>query len=93
MHASRQRVVTTLMVTVAMVLLVTITGTTTIIEETIKGIVEAKASLPVEEVNLQTRVGNMSREMTQCGHTAGTSTLPVAAQLKTAQRSIPAARE
>ena len=81
------------MVTVAMVLLVTIIGTTTIIEETIKGIVEAKASLPVEEVNLQTRVGNMSREMTQCGHTAGTSTLPVAAQLKTVQRSIPAARE
>ena len=81
------------MVTVTMVLLVTIIGTTTIIEETIKGIVEAKASLPVEEVNLQTRVGNMSREMTQCGHTAGTSTLPVAAQLKTAQRSIPAARE
>ena len=76
-----------------MELLVTIIGATTIIEETIKGIVEAKASLPVEEVNLQTRVGNMSREMTQCGHTAGTSTLPVAAQLKTAQRSILAARE
>ena len=76
-----------------MELLVTIIGATTIIEETIKGIVEAKANLPVEEVNLQTRVGNMSREMTQCGHTAGTSTLPVAAQLKTAQRSIPAARE
>ena len=76
-----------------MELLVTIIGATTIIEETIKGIVEAKASLPVEEVNLPTRVGNMSREMTQCGHTAGTSTLPVAAQLKTAQRSIPAARE
>ena len=81
------------MVTITMELLVTIIGATTIIEETIKGIVEAKASLPVEEVNLQTRVGNMSREMTQCGHTAGTSTLPVAAQLKTAQRSIPAARE
>ena len=81
------------MVTITMELLVTIIGATTIIEETIKGIVEAKASLPVEEVNPQTRVGNMSREMTQCGHTAGTSTLPVAAQLKTAQRSIPAARE
>ena len=76
-----------------MELLVTIIGATIIIEETIEGIVEAKASLPVEEVNLQTRVGNMSREMTQCGHTAGTSTLPVAARLKTAQRSIPAARE
>ena len=76
-----------------MELLVTIIGATTIIEETIKGIVEAKASLPVEEVNLQTRVGNMSREMTQCGHTAGTSTLPVAAQLKTAQRSTHAAKE
>ena len=76
-----------------MELLVTIIGATTIIEETIKGIVEAKANLPVEEVNLQTRVGNMSREMTQCGHTAGTSTLPVAAQLKTAQRSTHAAKE
>ena len=81
------------MVTITMELLVTIIGATTIIEETIKGIVEAKASLPVEEVNLQTRVGNMSREMTQCGHTAGTSTLPVAAQLKIVQRSIPVARE
>ena len=81
------------MATVTMELLVTIIGATIIIEETIEGIVEAKASLPVEEVNLQTRVGNMSREMTQCGHTAGTSTLPVAAQLKTAQRSTPAARE
>ena len=81
------------MVTVMMILLVTIIGTTTIIVETKEAVVEAKASLPVEEVNLQTRVGNMSREMTQCGHTAGTSTLPVAAQLKTAQRSILAARE
>ena len=81
------------MVTITMELLVTIIGATTIIEETIKGIVEAKASLPVEEVNLPTRVGNMSRKMTQCGLTAGTSTLPVAAQLKTAQRSTPAARE
>ena len=81
------------MVTVMMVLLVTIIGTTTIIVETKEAIVEAEASLPVEEVNLQTRVGNMSREMTQCGHTAGTSTLPVAAQLKIVQRSIPVARE
>ena len=81
------------MVTVQMILLVTIIGTTTIIEETIEAIVEAKASLPVGEVNLPTRVGNMSRKMTQCGLTAGTSTLPVAAQLKTAQRSTPAARE
>ena len=81
------------MVTITMELLVTIIGATTIIEETIKGIVEAKANLPVEEVNPQTRVGNMSRGMTQCGHTAGTSTLPVAAQLKTARRSILAARE
>ena len=81
------------MATVTMELLVTIIGATTIIEETIKGIVEAKASLPVEEVNLPTRVGNRSRKMTQCGLTAGISTLPVAAQLKTAQRSIPAARE
>ena len=81
------------MATVKMILLVTIIGTTTIIEETIEAIVEAKASLPVEEVNLPTRVGNMSREMTQCGHTAGTSTLPVAAQLKIVQRSIPVARE
>ena len=81
------------MATVTMELLVTIIGATIIIEETIEGIVEAKASLPVEEVNLQTRVGNMSREMTQCGHTAGTSTLPVAAQLKIVQRSIPVARE
>ena len=79
--------------TVMMILLVTIIGTTTIIVETKEAIVEAKASLPVEEVNLPTRVGNMSREMTQCGLTAGTSTLPVAAQLKTAQRSILAARE
>ena len=81
------------MATVKMILLVTIIGTTTVIEETIEAIGEAKASLPVGEVNLQTRVGLMSREMTQCGHTAGTSTLPVAAQLKTVQRSIPAARE
>ena len=81
------------MVTVMMILLVTIIKTTTIIVETIEAIVEAKASLPVEEVNLPTRVGNMSREMTQCGPTAETSTLPVAAQLKTAQRSTPAARE
>ena len=81
------------MATVKMILLVTIIGTTTIIEETIEAIVEAKASLPVGEVNLQTRVGLMSREMTQCGHTAGTSTLPVAAQLKIVQRSIPVARE
>ena len=81
------------MATVKMILLVTIIGTTTIIEETIEAIVEAKASLPVEEVNLPTGVGNMSREMTQSGLTAETSTLPVAAQLKTAQRSIPAARE
>ena len=81
------------MATVTMELLVTIIGATIIIEETIEGIVEAKASLPVEEVNLQTRVGNMSKEMTQCGHTAGTSTLPVAAQLKIVQRSIPVARE
>ena len=81
------------MATVKMILLVTIIGTTTVIEETIEAIGEAKASLPVGEVNLQTRVGLMSREMTQCGHTAGTSTLPVAAQLKTAQRSTPAARE
>ena len=79
--------------TVMMMLLVTIIGTTTIIVETKEAIVEAEASLPVEEVNLQTRVGNMSKEMTQCGHTAGTSTLPVAAQLKTVQRSLPAARE
>ena len=79
--------------TVMMMLLVTIIGTTTIIVETKEAIVEAEASLPVEEVNLQTRVGNMSREMTQCGHTAGTSTLPVAAQLKIVQRSIPVARE
>ena len=56
------------MATVKMILLVTIIGTTTIIEETIEAIVEAKASLPVGEVNLQTRVGLMSREMTQCGH-------------------------
>ena len=81
------------MVTVMMILLVTIIGTTTIIEETIEAIVEAKASLPVEEVNLPTRVGNMSREMTQCGPTAETSTLPVAAQLKIAQRSTHAAKE
>ena len=76
-----------------MELLVTIIGATTIIEETIKGIVEAKASLPVEEVNLPTRVGNRSRKTTQCGLTAGTSILPVAAQLKTAQRSTHAAKE
>ena len=81
------------MVTAKMILLVTIIGTTTIIEETIEAIVEAKASLPVGEVNLPTRVGNRSRKMTQCGLTAGISTLPVAAQLKTAQRSTPAARE
>ena len=81
------------MATVKMILLVTIIGTTTIIEETIEAIVEAKASLPVGEVNLQTRVDLMSREMTQCGHTAGTLTLPVAAQPRIAQRSIPAARE
>ena len=81
------------MVTVMMVLLVTIIGTTTIIVETKEAIVEAKASLPVEEVNLPTRVGNMSREMTQSGPTAETSTLPVAAQLKTAQRSTHAAKE
>ena len=81
------------MVTVMMVLLVTIIGTTTIIVETKEAVVEAKASLPVEEVNLPTRVGNMSREMTQCGPTAETSTLPVAAQLKIAQRSTHAAKE
>ena len=81
------------MATVTMELLVTIIGATIIIEETIEAIVEAKASLPVGEVNLPTRVGNRSRKMTQCGLTAGISTLPVAAQPKTAQRSIPAARE
>ena len=81
------------MATVKMILLVTIIGTTTIIEETIEAIVEAKASLPVGEVNLPTRVGNRSRKMTQCGLTAGISTLPVAAQLKIVQRSIPVARE
>ena len=81
------------METVMMMLLVTIIGTTTIIVETKEAIVEAEASLPVEEVNLPTRVGNMSREMTQSGLTAETSTLPVAAQLKTAQRSTHAAKE
>ena len=81
------------MATVKMILLVTIIGTTTIIVETKEAIVEAKASLPVEEVNLPTRVGNMSREMTQSGLTAETSTLPVAAQLKTARRSTHAAKE
>ena len=79
--------------TVMMMLLVTIIGTTTIIVETKEAIVEAEASLPVEEVNLPTRVGNRSRKMTQCGLTAGISTLPVAAQLKTAQRSTHAAKE
>ena len=93
MHASRQRVTTTPMATIEMELLVTIIVATITIEETIEEIMEAKASLPVGEVNLQTRVGLMSREMTQCGHTAGTSTLPVAAQLKIVQRSIPVARE
>ena len=81
------------MATVKMILLVTIIGTTTIIVETKEAVVEAKASLPVGEVNSQTRVGLMSREMTQCGPTAETSTLPVAAQLKTAQRSTHAAKE
>ena len=93
MHASRQRVITTPMATIKMELLVTIIVGTITIEETIEEIVEAKASLPVGEVNLQTRVGLMSREMTQCGHTAGTLTLPVAAQPRIAQRSIPVARE
>ena len=93
MHASRQRVTTTPMATIEMELLVTIIVATITIEETIEEIVEAKASLPVGEVNLPTRVGNRSRKMTLCGLTAGISTLPVAAQLKTAQRSIPAARE
>ena len=93
MRASRPRVTGTPMATIKMELLVTIIVVTIIIEETIEEIVEAKASLPVGEVNLQTRVGLMSREMTQCGHTAGTSTLPVAAQLKIVQRSIPVARE
>ena len=81
------------MATIKMELLVTIIVGTITIEETIKEVVEAKASLPVGEVNLPTGVGNRSRKMTQCGLTAGISTLPVAAQLKTAQRSIPAARE
>ena len=81
------------MATIKMELLVTIIVGTITIVVTIKAGVEAKASLPVGEVNSQTRVGLMSREMTQCGHTAGTSTLPVAAQLKIAQRSTHAAKE
>ena len=81
------------MATIKMELLVTIIVGTITIVVAIKAGVEAKASLPVGEVNPQTRVGLMSREMTQCGHTAGTLTLPVAAQPKIAQRSIPVARE
>ena len=93
MHASRPRVTGTPMAPIRRELLVTtIVGTITIVV-TIKAGVEAKASLPVGEVNSQTRVGLMSREMTQCGHTAETLTLPVAAQPKIAQRSIPVARE
>ena len=93
MRASRPRVTGTPMATIKMELLVTIIVGKITIVVTIKAGVEAKASLPVGEVNSQTRVGLMSREMTQCGHTAGTLTLPVAAQPRIAQRSIPAARE
>ena len=55
--------------------------------------VEVKVNLPVGEGNSRTRVNLMKGGMTQCGHTVGTLTLPVAAQPKIAQRSIPAARE
>ena len=93
MPASRPRVIGTLMAMNKIGLLVkTIVGTVTNVVTT-EVDVEGKESLPVGEVNSQTRVGLMSREMTQCGHTAGTLTLPVAAQPKIAQRSIPVARE
>ena len=52
-----------------------------------------KENLPVGEVNSRTRVDLTNRGMTQCGHTVGTLTLPVAAPPRTAQRSIRAARE
>ena len=93
MHASRPRVTGTPMAPIKMELLVTtIVGTITIVV-TIKAGVEVKASLPVGEVNSQTRVGLMSREMTQCGHTAGILTLPVVALLRIAQRNTPVVRE
>ena len=71
----------------------------TTIEETetnvaiLKVDVEGKENLPVGEVNSPTRVGPMNMETTQCGHTVGTLTLPVAAPPRTAQRSIHVARE
>ena len=71
----------------------------TTIEETetnvaiIKVDVEGKENLPVGEVNSRTRVDLTNRGTTQCGHTVGTLTLPVAAPPRTAQRSIHAARE
>ena len=51
-------------------------------------------NLPVEKVYSQAGIRIHTRErMTQCGHIAKISTLPVAAPPKTAQRSIRAARE
>ena len=60
---------------------------------TIEVDVEGKENLPVGEVNSRTRVDLTNRGTTQCGHTVGTLTLPVAAPPRTAQRSIHAARE
>ena len=93
MPASRPRVIGTLMAMNKMGLLVTTIVETVTNVVTIEVDVEGKESLPVGEVNSQTRVGITSRETTQCGHTAGTLTLPVAAPPRTAQRNILAARE
>ena len=53
-----------------------------------------KENLPVEEGNSQAgRTTSMRGRMTQFGHIARISTLPVAALLKTALRSILAVRD
>ena len=48
---------------------------------------EVKANLPLGEVNSRTGVSHTRERMTQCGHTARSLILPVAAPPKTAQRN------
>ena len=50
-------------------------------------------NLPVEEANQLAGTINMSAKTILSGHAAMTLTLPVAAQLQTAQRSIVAVRD
>ena len=93
MPASLPRVIATLITWKRMGLLVTTIEETVTNVVTIEVDVEGKENLPVGEENSPTRVGTMSRETTQCGHTVGTLTLPVVAVLRIAQRNTPVVRE